>query len=97
MILYLRAFQELSAGGWELSLSNGMKLLSWTLFIVSICQHGSSFHVSKQTFTGTFQKSQHCCRTRSCLSLPAQHTQRGYREPTCQEKGELVLREMISL
>lgn len=36
MIFYLRAFQELSAGGWELSLSNGMKLLSWTLFIVSI-------------------------------------------------------------
>ena len=36
MIFYLRAFQELSAGGWELSLSNGMKLLSWTLFIVGI-------------------------------------------------------------
>lgn len=36
MTFYLRAFQELSAGGWELSLSNGMKLLSWTLLIVGI-------------------------------------------------------------
>lgn len=36
MVFYLRAFQELSAGGWELSLSNGMKLPSRTLFTIGI-------------------------------------------------------------
>lgn len=36
MVFYLRAFQELSAGGWELFLSNGMKLPSWTLFTIGV-------------------------------------------------------------